>query len=1397
MEKQQPSPPGFFRPPTDRGSSSGSGSDALREGGSSAYGEGSRGSTGADDPTRVSGSAPAPGADLSAAQAMVAGYELVSELHRGGQGVVYRAVQLGTKRPVALKVLLEGPFASEATRRRFEREVELAASLRHPNIVAILDSGISQGRHYLAMELIEGLRLDHYLKRHAPPLPRVIELLAEVAEAVNFAHQRGVIHRDLKPSNILVDEEGRPHVLDFGLAKEQRTADSGETTIAVVSTTGQVIGTVAFMSPEQAAGSPEVDVRSDVYSLGVVFYDALLGRPPYQVHGALGDVLQRIVHEEPARPRSARSGSRFGRMIDDELETILLKALEKEPARRYQSAGDLARDLRHYLAGEPVEAKRASGLYMLRKMLRRYRWQAAAGLALLVGLIAFLVVLAGMYSRERDARRQVEQLTGLLRDKAVAAEGAARDEADARREAEETAELLTQASTSLKRALVWQRVQRGNLALMQNDLPEARDSFWEAMGDESHDAIAHWALRHYYTETGDSGAMTVAYSPSGPAAFSPGAGLVAFCETPRRVLICSTVTGEVSAWLPMLQDVLALSVADDGTLAAAGSFWAGVWKAGEPAPRALVDVNTRVRPEAVFAHGNLIVLVGERRVLVVDTASGGRPREMALHGAVAGAPILSPEGALIVPTTAGVESVVLDIPGSIPVTVAAANGRTPVRVVRQTDGGRLVLLADSLQLVDPRQPAETVSRIMNDATGWDFMDIRQSDGTVVLGRRDGLISVLRPGAAAENRTVTKGALIGMRLSPDGETVITLDERGVLTRWATTLSNPRGLVHDKLPTAWAASMNGSTVSFVDADGRIISCVTQADGGPRLRGSRLPTLLNFLPGSSAGDVELALRGDGRLLAVRQGNRVWLETGFRRSRPLEWNHPDASNLNRIAMSPNGGLLALYARSAAGDEQLVYFTPIARGLGFAQTLAPGLPRPAAASVRFVGSALRDMLFLPGLGTLAVARSNGELMLLRPEPGESPTREEAIQGVRPPAAWAVMDSPPVRLAVDRDARLLAVACEDGAVRVLAIDDGSEKGRVSLAAGVTSLSFSAAGDALLIRTVDGALNLYDVESLERLTRWSFAGGGAAPMAVWAGRDDALLLTESGGVYEHNFRRADPLIAQNRAFGLEREVARRLQENQPLSAWNAAIRMLKLDPRRGRDTQIAVLAALLRKTGHEIPGEWIREVQDAAADQLLRLGHAAFEGGRFELARTLLRKADAQDSVPADTLTRWRLAECDYVLNEPGPAAEALRALLAAPGLGVPQAARLRTELAAALFMSGRDGEAAAVLRGLESLGQMGERGSTIDQVAAIIVVSRLLDQGEANRWSATLQAMLSQFRERWLPFRDDIEFFLGERARRAGDHATARSQYQLCIDIASDEWPSAWARHRLGEPAAP
>ena len=278
-----------------------------------------------------------------------AGYDVLRELHRGGQGVVYQAIQKSTHRKVAIKVMREGPFASRAERARFDREIYILGQLNHPNIVAIHDSGEVAGCHYFVMDYVRGQPLDVWMAGAAHSIEETLALFAKICNAVNAAHLRGITHRDLKPGNIRIEENSEPHVLDFGLAKVALADDSAGGATAMTMT-GQFVGSLPWASPEQAEGVPgKIDIRTDVYSLGVILYQMLTGRFPYEVIGAMHDVLDRILHAEPNRPSAIRP------QINDEVETIVLKCLAKERERRYQSAGELARDIGHYLADDPIE----------------------------------------------------------------------------------------------------------------------------------------------------------------------------------------------------------------------------------------------------------------------------------------------------------------------------------------------------------------------------------------------------------------------------------------------------------------------------------------------------------------------------------------------------------------------------------------------------------------------------------------------------------------------------------------------------------------------------------------------------------------------------------------------------------------------------------------------------------------------------------------------------------------------------------------------------------------------------------------------------------------------------------------------------------------------------------
>lgn len=339
-----------------------------------------------------------------AAPPTVAGYRVTRLLGEGGMGAVYEAEQERPHRRIALKVIRAG-FVTDAMLRRFQREAEILGRLKHPAIAQIYEVGVAtiHGREtpYLAMELVEGRPLLAHADAANLSTRQRLELARRICDAVEHAHQRGVIHRDLKPANILVTDAGEPKILDFGIA---RITDSDVRATTMRTEVGQILGTAAYMSPEQASGDPtELDTRSDVYALGVVIFELLSGQLPHSIDRlALPDAIRVIRESEPTRISSIRPGLR------GDVETILSKAMEREKQRRYQSASELGADIHRHLTDEAIVARPGSAAYQLRKFARRNRAIVGGACAVFLALSAGLVATGAALAREASARAQAE-----------------------------------------------------------------------------------------------------------------------------------------------------------------------------------------------------------------------------------------------------------------------------------------------------------------------------------------------------------------------------------------------------------------------------------------------------------------------------------------------------------------------------------------------------------------------------------------------------------------------------------------------------------------------------------------------------------------------------------------------------------------------------------------------------------------------------------------------------------------------------------------------------------------------------------------------------------------------------------------------------------------------------
>ena len=311
-------------------------------------------------------------------------YDVLEQIGQGGMGAVYRARQRTLNRVVALKLMLAGSRATEAEIKRFHTEAKAAATLQHPNVVAIHEVGEHEGQHYFSMDYIEGQSLADVICRTPLPATRAARYVKIIAEAIHYAHQQGILHRDLKPHNVLIDAQDEPRITDFGLARQINVESD-------LTLSGAVLGTPSYMPPEQAAGKRrEIGRASDVYSLGAILYDLLTGHPPFRADTPL-DTLRQVIDTEPAPPRLVN------RKVPRDLETICLKCLAKTPAQRYSSAQELADDLGRFLRQEPIHARPVGSVGRMWRWSRRQ--PALAGLAGAVGVLFLLLGVAAFLLR--------------------------------------------------------------------------------------------------------------------------------------------------------------------------------------------------------------------------------------------------------------------------------------------------------------------------------------------------------------------------------------------------------------------------------------------------------------------------------------------------------------------------------------------------------------------------------------------------------------------------------------------------------------------------------------------------------------------------------------------------------------------------------------------------------------------------------------------------------------------------------------------------------------------------------------------------------------------------------------------------------------------------------------
>lgn len=1013
------------------------------------------------------------------------GYELLGELHRGGQGVVYRALQKATKRPVAIKVVLRGALATTRQRTRFEREIEIAAQLRHPNIVTIHESGAAaDGSLYFVMEYVDGAPLDEFLasRRERMTIDAVARLFCKVCDAVNYAHQRGIIHRDLKPGNILIDAAGEPRVLDFGLAKAVGDAPESR---AAATRTGDFLGTFSYAAPEQLRGDPEqVDIRSDVYALGVILYQMLTGRFPYPLDGSLSAVIRHITETEPTPP------SRHVGAIPDDLDTIVAKALAKEPVRRYQSAGSLGRDVLRFLAGEPIDAKRDSHWYVLRKTARRYRGALTVAALFVLLLAGFGVTMTIVAQRSRERARQLAE---SLYDSQI-----------------ERARALTAAGgAAAAEELLWR-------AFLD---PPASG----AVGDPSRDPArrrALWALAELYDAAPCRRTVALDSAPEDALQVSRDGRYLCWLSALGHWGRINIETGEREERADKASTTGSFAldesgsrmfqINDDGVLTA--------WHFGRSESgvetRRLAPWSATVFLRAVASREGKWLAAAQAggRVRIWDSATEGAAIELpgdGSSGEVSSLEFSRDASRLAVGTMQG-RVMMWSLPGAGPsarprVLWARDLHRIMVRVVAFSpdetllatggaDGDNRILIVSAADGTPRHTLVGHVSHINALAFSPDGSELCSGSFDNTLRRWDVASGAFRAGYAGH-----AGGVLTVRYSPDGRSILTAARDGTLRLWdlAPTAPHVRRVDSSRPAMSLCLSRDGRTLYVATNDGGVRGLDT-ATGRPKI---------NFA-GHPVRAATIRLSPNGRLLAsasVEPSVRLWdAESGELRGELRGFGGPVSS----LAFHPDGGMVA-----TGSDDGIVRLWNIDR-----QTCTHTLQ----GSERF--QRRPSLAFSPDGTTLAACDGFGEVWFWDWAAARVRFKIRAHVG----QARSVLYAP--------GGRLIATAGDDASVRLWDASDGAAVATLQgHTADVFVMSFSPDGALLASAGRDRTIRVWDVAARRCLR--TLTGHQGMIFAIQFSPDGTFLATcgAAGEVCVWDLAEGASRVAGNLEYQLSRKV----------------------------------------------------------------------------------------------------------------------------------------------------------------------------------------------------------------------------------------------------------------------